>query len=147
MKRAEFLFPAAIFVATAVLLLLGAFYYHYARIVFMFPLATGVALCALCINVMVGAFQGRALTEPQIEDEPELPMSWVGLAWLLVLLLFLYGLGFVYGSAVYLLVCLLGNGFSWKIAVGSAVVALLVTWGLFIHVLGVLLPIEPLWMS
>ena len=84
---------------------------------------------------------------PAIEDEPDVSMSWPALGWLLALLLFLYGFGFVYGSAAYLLVCLLGNGFSWKIAVGSALVALVVTWGLFIKILGVLLPLQPLWMS
>jgi Tripartite tricarboxylate transporter TctB family len=147
MRRGEFLFPAAIFLVTAVLLLLGGFYYHYARIVFMFPLAAGLGLCALCLNEIVAVLKGRARTAPQIEDEPDVSMSWTALGWMLSLLIFLYGFGFVFGIAAYLLLCLLGNGFSWKIAVGAAAVALLVTWGVFIKILGVLLPIQPLWMS
>jgi Tripartite tricarboxylate transporter TctB family len=147
MRRGEFLFPGAIFLVTAVLLLLGGFYYHYARIVFMFPLAAGLGLCALCLNEIVAVLKGQPRTAPQIDDEPDVSMSWTALGWMLSLLIFLYGFGFVFGIAAYLLLCLRGNGFSWKIAVGAAAVSLLLTWGVFIKVLGVLLPIQPLWMS
>jgi len=147
MRRGEFLFPAAIFLATGVLLLLGGFYYQYARIVFMFPLATGLALCALCLNEIVAVLQGRARTAPQIDDEPDVSMSWTALGWMLSLLIFLYGFGFVFGIAAYLLLGLRGNGFSWKLSVGIAAAALLLTWGVFVKILGVLLPMQPLWMS
>jgi hypothetical protein len=147
MKRGEFLFPALIFLITGVLLLVGAFYYEYARIVFMFPLATGLALCALCLNEIVAVLKGQTRTAPQIDDEPDVSMSWTALGWMLSLLIFLYGFGFVFGMAAYLLLCLLGNGFSWKISVGVAAASLLLTWGVFIKILGVLLPIQPLWMS
>jgi hypothetical protein len=147
MRRGEFIFPALILAVTVVLLLLGAFYYQYGRVVFMFPLAAGIALCALCLNEMVAVVQGRARTAPPLTDEPETPMSLPGLGWMLALLLFLYGLGFVFGSAAYLLLCLRANGFSWKVAGGIAAAALIATWGLFIKVLAIQLPIEPLWMG
>jgi hypothetical protein len=146
MKRGELLFPAIIFLVTGVLLLLGAFYYEYARIVFMFPLAAGLALCALCLNEIVAVVRGRTRTSPQIDDEPDVSMSWTALGWMLSLLIFLYGFGFVFGIAAYLLFCLRGNGFSWQLSVGAAAASLLLTWGVFIKILGVLLPVQPLWM-
>ena len=147
MTRGAFIFPALFFVATIALLALGYFYYGYPWVTFAFPFGAGLALCGLCALEMAKTLAKSTESGPAIEDEPDVSMSWPALGWLLALLLFLYGFGFVYGSAAYLLVCLLGNGFSWKIAVGSALVALVVTWGLFIKILGVLLPLQPLWMS
>lgn len=61
------------------------------------------------------------------------------------LLPFLYGLGFVFGS--YLLVCLKSNGFSWRLSGSIAIVSLAATYGVFIKIFGLLLPVWPMWMS
>jgi hypothetical protein len=147
MRRGEFIFPALLFVATAVLLLLGAFYYRYPFTAFVFPAGAGLVLCGLCLYAMFAALAGRSQTVPVDPDDPNVTLSLPSLAWMFALLAFLYGLGFVFGSAAYLLVCLKANGFSWRLSVAVAVVALAATWGVFIHIFGILLPVWPMWMS
>jgi hypothetical protein len=78
-------------------------------------------------------------------DEPQEPVTPLSLAWIFAPVLFLYTLGFVFGSAAYLLAYLRANGSSWRLSVAVSAASLLLTWGLFIKVLRVLLPIEPLW--
>lgn len=75
MSRGEFLFPALLFVATAVLLLLGAFYYHYPYITFAIPLGAGLVLCAFCIYEMFRALTGRSHTVPVDPDDPTVTLS------------------------------------------------------------------------
>jgi hypothetical protein len=147
MTRGEFLFPALIFAMTAILLLLGVFYYHYSTGVLAFPLGSGLVLCGFCIYAMMTALSGRVETVPVDPDDPQVPLSPVGLLWMFALLPCLYLFGFVFGSALYLLVCLRSNGFSWSISAGIALGGLVATWGLFIKIFGILLPLWPLWMS
>jgi hypothetical protein len=147
MTRGDFIFPALLFVATAVLLLLGAFYYHYPFTTFAFPCGVGLALCGMCIYEMFRVLTGRSQMVPVDPDDPTVTLSLASLGWMFALLPFLYLFGFIFGSAAYLLVCLKANGFSWKLAVSTAVVALAAGWGVFIHVFGLLLPVWPMWMS
>jgi hypothetical protein len=147
MKPAEIAFPALIFVSTGALLALGYFYYEYNWTTLAFPLGAGIALCALCAIEIARACLGRASVPAAMEIEAPPPFSLPGIAWMFALAVFLYGLGFLYGSAAYLLVCLRGNGFSWKLSIGTAVVALIVIWGLFIKAMGIQLPVVPLWAA
>jgi hypothetical protein len=145
MSRAEVIFPALILALTAAFLALGNFVYEYSWTSFAFPLAVGGVLCALCAAVIASALAGPRVAVPaQGPDEP-MPFSLASLAWMFALALFLFGLGFVAGTAAYLLVCLRGNGFSWRLSAAVAAGSLLVTWGLFIRVMGILLPVWPLW--
>jgi hypothetical protein len=152
MTRGAFLFPAAIVAVVVVLLALGNFYYEYGWTTFAFPLGVGVVICLLCAIEIAGVLRGRAATTPagsdiDSTDTEQAGLSLPALGWMFALVVFLYAFGFVFGAAIYLLVCLRFNGFSW---ITSAIVALgsiLVTWGLFIHVLDILLPVWPLWMA
>jgi hypothetical protein len=145
MSRAEIVLPALILGFTATFLALGNFVYAYSWTSFTFPLMVGTVLCVLCAAAIVAALAGRHATAPRASQDEPVPLSLPSLAWMFALALFLYGLGFVAGPAAYLLACLRANGFSWGLALAVAGSSLLVTWGLFIHVMGILLPIWPLW--
>lgn len=144
MTRGAFLFPALILAFTATMLGIGYFHYHYSWVSFAFPLGVGLVLCALCAMEML-VFSRSPKTSERNADVPAL--SLVSLAWLFALAPFLWAFGFVFGAALYLLVSLRGNAFSWRTAIATALVSLLVSWGLVIKVLGVQLPIAPLWSS
>ena len=152
MNRGEFAFPALIAAAVIVLLALGYFYYHYSWTDFAFPLGVGIAVCVLCAIEISSVLRGRrsalaAGADIDSTDTAQSPLSPKTAAWMFALAVFLYGLGFVFGTAAYLLVCLRANGSSWGAAVGIALASVLVTWGMFINIFGILLPIEPLWMT
>jgi hypothetical protein len=145
MSRAEIVFPTLILAFAVTFLALGNFVYAYSWTSFAFPVAVGIVLCALCAAEIVSLVAGHRRTTPRPSQGEPVPLSVPSLGWMFALALFLYGLGFVLGPAAYLLVCLHANGFSWNASLGVAAGSLLVTWGLFIKVMGILLPIWPLW--
>ena len=152
MTRGEFLFPAAIVAVVIVLLALGYYYYEYGWTTFAFPLGVGVVICLLCAIEIAGVLRGRHATAPagsdiDSTDTEQGRLSLPAVGWMFALVVFLYAFGFVFGAAVYLLVCLRFNGFSWMTSAIVALGSMLVTWGLFIHVLDILLPVWPLWMT
>lgn len=144
MNRIEMAFPALILAFTAAMLAVGYLYYDYSWTSFAFPLAAGLVVCLLCLFEIVAILRRPGAMAPRAADTPALSLA--GLAWLFALAPFLYAFGFVFGAALYLLVCLRANKFSWRLSVSTAVLALLVSWGLFVSILGVQLPIKPLWM-
>lgn len=145
MSRGVVLFPALLLAFAAAMLAIGHFHYHYSWTAFVFPLAAGLALSLLCALEIATILRRRGARAPGAAGPP--PLSLAGIAWLFALAPFLYLFGFIFGAALYLLVCLRGNGFSWRLSLGTAAVALLAGWGLFVKVLGVQLPIAPLWMG
>jgi Tripartite tricarboxylate transporter TctB family len=147
MSRAELIFPAIIFATVAAFAAGGYFIGGYPWGVLAFPLGAAVLTCVLCAIEIARVLAARRqpASAPAESAEDALPMSASGLAWMFVLPVFLYGLGFIAGTAAYLLACLRANGFTWRLSAGVALVSLAVTWGLFVHVMGVLLPIMPLW--
>jgi hypothetical protein len=145
MTRAEILFPSLLFVVVAAFLIAGLTVLDYSWAVIAFPLGAGVIMCALCVVEVARTLAGHSA--PPLPEQEELePLTWGSVAWVFALGGFVYGLGFVFGPAAYLLVYLRANGSSWRLSIGIAAASLLVTWGLFIKLLRVLLPIEPLWM-
>jgi len=145
LNRRGVVFPALILAFTTVMLAIGYFHYHYSWTAFAFPLAAGLAVFLLCAFEIAALLRARGAGAPGAAVPPSLSLS--GIAWLFALAAFLFGFGFVFGAALYLLVCLKANGFSWRLSIGTAAVSLLVTWGLFIHVLRVQLPVPPSWMG
>jgi hypothetical protein len=143
MTRAETIFPAAVLVGVAAFVAAGYFVLQFTWTAFIFPLGVGIVVCTLCATELLRPRSGEAAPD---EERPP-PLSIPSLAWMGALALFLYGLGFVAGSAAYLLVCLRANGFSWTLAAAAAAASVAVSWGLFIKVMHILLPIQPLWMS
>jgi hypothetical protein len=83
--------------------------------------------------------------KPPANDTPLEPLSWTAVAWAFALVPFVIAFGFVFGSALYLLAYLLANGTSWRLSAIIASASLLVTWGLFIRLMRVPMPVEPLW--
>ena len=143
MRRGDAVFPGLVLAFAATVLAIGYFHYHYTWTAFGFPFAAGAALCLLCALEMRNVISRRGA--PAADTAPTLSPG--AMAWLFALAAFLYGLGFVFGTALYLLVCLRGNGFTWRLAALTALASLPLTWGLFIKVLGVQLPLQPLWFG
>jgi hypothetical protein len=147
MNPREAILPALLLAMTAALLI-GGFAVGYSWTAIVFPLASGGAVCVLCTIELIAIRERRSATVPAMTAEDETaPLSPASIAWMFALALFLFGLGFVAGPAAYLLVCLRANGFSWPLSTCIAVASLAVTWGLFIKIMGILLPIVPLWMT
>lgn len=144
MNRAEVIFPSLLFLVT-VALLAGGWIIGYSWTVIGFPLGVGVFLCGLCALQIAAVLAGRSPVV--VEGEPLEPVTTWSVAWVFALALFIAGLGFVAGPAIYLLAYLRANGSSWRLSSSIAAISLLVTWGLFIKGLQVPLPIEPLWWS
>jgi hypothetical protein len=144
MTRAQIIFPCLIFAIVAGLLAVGLFYYRYSWTVIGFPLGSGLFVCALCVADIIMTRRGRE-PKPPAGDAPLEPLTWASVAWAFALLPFVFAFGFVFGSAAYLLVYLRANGSSWLFSAAVAASSLLATWGLFIQLMRVPMPIEPLW--
>jgi len=144
MTRAEIVFPSLIFAAAAALLLMGFFVFHYSWTVIGFPFLAGVTVCILCLLDIAMTLSGRR-AQPSAMDAQLEPLSAASLSWAFALGVFVYGLGFVFGPAAYLFTYLRVHGSSWLFSSAVAGISLLVTWVLFIKVLRILLPFEPLW--
>jgi hypothetical protein len=141
MSRAAAL-PAFLLVAVAGLLGAGYLLLDYSPAVLAFPAGIGGVLCALCALEIARALGSRA-APPAAALEPLSPAA---LAWMFALAAFILALGFVLGPAAYLLACLRANGGSWRLAAGVAAASVALTWGLFIEVFGILLPVAPPWL-
>jgi hypothetical protein len=144
MTRAAVIFPAFILVVIGGLSIYGAFAFTWTAL--QFPLGAGILLCAMCVGELAATLSGRQAVAT-IEAERAGPVPWPSLVWIFALGGFLYALGFVAGPALYLLICLRANRFSWAVAAGIAAASVAVTWGLFIKIIGILLPVMPLWMG
>jgi hypothetical protein len=150
MTRGELILPAVILALVAAFIGGGYVVGEYSWGVIAFPLGAALATCALCAIEIARVLASRRISAPAAAgpadglDAP-VPMSASGLGWMFVLPVFLYGLGFVAGPALYLLACLRANGFSWALSAGMAAASVAVTMGLFMQVMGVLLPVMPLW--
>jgi hypothetical protein len=150
MTRGELIFPVIILVLVAAFAGGGHVIGEYSWGVIAFPAGAAILTCALCAIEIARVIAGRrapasAPPAPSAGGDVSLPMTASGLAWMFVLPVFLYALGFVAGPAVYLLACLRANGFSLTLSTAAAAASVAVTWGLFIQVMGILLPVMPLW--
>ncbi len=146
MTRAQIIFPCLLLVIVAALLASGLFVYRYSWTVIGFPLGAGVFVCLLCLLDIAMTWRGRE-PKPPANDTPLEPLSPSSVIWAFALVPFVVGLGFVFGSAAYLLAYLRANGTSWRLSAVISAASLLVTWGLFIKVMRVPMPVEPLWWS
>jgi hypothetical protein len=146
MSRAELAFPSVVFVLVAAFIAGGFVLGEYPWNVIAFPLGAACAVCILCAIEIARVAKGTAAPDRRPEQAED-RISLKALGWLFALAPLLYGLGFVFGSAVYLLACLRANGVSWRLSIPIAAASMLVTWGLFIKLMGVLLPVAPLWLE
>jgi hypothetical protein len=144
MSRAQIIFPCLIFAVVAALLAAGLFVFHYSWTVIGFPLGAGLFVCLMCVIDVAMSLTGRE-PKPPANEEPLAPLSLAAVAWAFALVPFVIAFGFVFGPALYLLAYLFFNGASWRIAAVISTASLLVTWGLFIKLMRVPMPVEPLW--
>jgi hypothetical protein len=144
MSRGQIIFPCLILAVVAALLASGLFVYRYSLTVIGFPLGAGVFICVMCLIDIAMSLTGHE-PKPSATDMPLEPLSWAAIAWAFALVPFVIAFGFVFGPAVYLLAYLLANGSSWRLSAVISSASLLVTWGLFIKLMRISLPIEPLW--
>lgn len=142
--RAQIIFPCLIFAIVAALLASGLFVYRYSWTVIGFPLGAGVFVGVMCLVDIALTLKGRE-PKPPANEEPLPPLSMAALLWAFALVPFVIAFGFVFGPALYLLAYLLANGSSWRLSAIISTASLLVTWGLFIRVMRVPMPVEPLW--
>lgn len=143
-SRAQIIFPCLIFAIVAALLVAGLFVYRYSWTVIGFPLGAGLFVCLLCLVDIAMTLTGRE-PKPAANDTPLEPLTWAAVLWAFTLVPFVVALGFVFGPALYLLAYMIANGSSWRLSAVIATASLLVTWGLFIQVMRVPMPVEPLW--
>lgn len=144
--RAQILFPSLLIAIIAGLLAAGLFVYHYSWTVIGFPLGAGVFVCLMCTIDIAMTLTGRE-PRPPANDMPLEPLSWAAVAWAFALVPFVIAFGFVFGSALYLLAYLRANGSSWRLSAIISTASLLFTWGLFIKLMRVPMPVEPLWWA
>jgi hypothetical protein len=144
MSRAQIIFPCLMLAVVAALLGAGLFVYHYSWTVIGFPLGAGLFVCLMCVIDIAMSLTGRE-PKPPANEEPLEPLSLTAVAWAFALVPFVIAFGFVFGPALYLLIYLFLNGASWRIAAVISTASLLVTWGVFIKLMRVPMPIEPLW--
>lgn len=144
MTRAAVVFPAFILVVVGGLSIYAVFTFTWTAL--QFPLGAGVVLCAMCVGELAATLSGRQ-AGPTLDAERAGPLSWPSLAWIFALAVFLFGFGFVAGPALYLLIFLRANRLSWGFALSIAAASVAVTWGLFIKIIGILLPVAPMWMG
>jgi hypothetical protein len=144
-RTAEIAFPAGLAALAAALIAGGFLIADYSWRVIGFPLLAGGVMAALCL-VQIAAVGRRRLDEPAAEEGLE-PITAASVAWVFALAVFVFALGFVAGPAAYLLAYLRANGSSWRLSLIISALSIAVTWGFFIKLMRVLLPVEPLWWS
>lgn len=154
MTTTERLFTLAIVAFVLGFLALGAFYYEYRWIVFRFPLIVGLATVAFALgHLALGprrSVEGPA-TEPETAEPAQPPSATpreavIGFLWILGILPFIYGLGYLVGLPLYVLVYMRAHAQGWVLSLCVAAGTGLVTWVGFDLILGVLLPAFPDWL-
>lgn len=144
MTRAAVVFPAFILAVVGGLSIYAVVTFTWTAL--QFPLGAGILLCAMCVGELMATLSGRQ-AGPTLEAERAGPLSWPSLFWIFALVGFLFGFGFVAGPALYLLINLRANRYSWAFAVSVAAASVAVTWGLFIKIIGIQLPMMPPWVG
>jgi hypothetical protein len=120
------------------------FFLGYSWTVIGFPFGAGLLVCALCLVDIAMSLGGRAPRRRDDEMAPE-PITPASLGWTFALAPFLVAGGFVWGSAAYLLAYLRAHGYGWGLSAVIAAGSIAITWGLFIRLMRVPLPLAPLW--
>lgn len=141
-RTAEIAFPALLLAIVTGLVAGGFLLFDYSPRVILFPALAALIMGGLCVVQIAATRSGRARAE---HDQDLEPITAGSVAWVFALAAFVFGLGFVFGPAAYLLAYLRANGSSWRLSIIVSALSIVVTWGFFIKLMRVLLPIEPLW--
>ena len=131
--------------------LIGAFHYDYSAGLMLFPLlAAGVTLAIIAVQLgilLAEARRGPAADLPEHRRAAPVAAGAVlpDLLWLVSVVPFIVLLGYPAGLALYLVCTLRRAGEGWPLAIGVAAASLLVSYCVFVRLLGVLLPLFPFW--
>ena len=147
MRSAEIAFLLLLAGFLVAICAIGQFHYGYSAGLMAFPLlGAGATLLVVAIQLVI------LITLPKAAgDAPERPKAAVdarglaGLAVLFSVVPFVLLAGYPGGFALYLLILLRRAGEGWAVAAGLAAGSLLVSYGLFVRLLGVPLPLAPWW--
>ena len=143
--------PSILLLSTATLLLLGEFYWDYRPGVIMFPWMAGglliisavwLVIRALTVPVETLSREGESLGE---SDDPRASLA-RRLAWMASVYPLCYLLGLVAGLLLFALAYTSYHRLPWWQRLLSAAVVFIIVYVGFYTLLGVSLPIEPLWM-
>lgn len=140
---AERLFPAAVLVFVAAVLGLGFVVYDYSATVMRFPVVVGGVTGVLCVLRIAAAVRRRA-APPADARAPAPPALGRAVLWLVGILPAVYLLGYLAGLPVYLFLYARAHGEGWAMAGGLALACLAVVYGVFMNLLAVPLPVQPL---
>lgn len=141
--HAESALPMLILAGVATLLATGHFVLGYSWTSFAFPFGVGLPLAALCgVQLAAIARQRQAPAPPAGADAAPFAGA---LAGLLALGGLIYGLGFIAGPTAYLVAALRADRQPWRLILAMALGSMALGWGLFVRLLGVPLPLKPLW--
>jgi len=147
MRSGEIAFLGAVAAFLVGFCALGLFHYDYSLSLMRFPLlAAGFTL--LVVAVQLVTLSRSACEVPQGNQRATvLPRGsrFTQVAGLLSVLPLVFLCGFPAGLALYLFGYLKVAGESWTVSLAVAVASLLLSYGLFIQVIGVPLPIWPAW--
>lgn len=145
-RVAETAFPALLLALVTALVGGGFFLFDYSPRVILFPFLAALAVGGLCLAQIAAVRSGRV--PPLVGDEPDAePLTASSVIWVFALAAFVFALGFVFGPAAYLLAYLRATGSSWRLSIVISALSVVVTWGFFIKLVRVLLPLEPLWWN
>ena len=161
MRRLEIIFPALLIAFVLFVVGAGVFYYEYSFTVMRFPYVAGGLLILLAggrIRVALSApslppggagnhdeeLAATAIPPPPEESAREILVTSL---WLLGILPAVWICGYPAGIPLYLLVYFRGHGERWTISIILSLVALAVTYLVFIVLLKVRLPVLPLGFS
>ena len=123
---------------------LGLFYYAYPVDLLRFPLlAAGFTLVVTLVQ-MVSLGRRTSVAGGQARL-PERRGGLIKAGWLLSVLPLVFLCGFPAALALYLFGCLKSAGESWGLSLVLAASSLLLSYGLFIQMIGIPLPLLPLW--
>jgi hypothetical protein len=153
MRHAELAFLCLLAVFVIGFLTLGLFHYGYSFALLRFPLLAGGAVGVL-VAAQIFVLRRSEPAETAEAVGPGLTERFTGparaatllrICWLFSIVPLVFLCGYPWGLAIYLLCFLRSTRASWTLALAMAAASLLLSFGLFIEVLGVSLPVTPLW--
>lgn len=135
--RGEIAFPLGLLAFVVAILIVGGLGLRHAALVIGFPLGVGIVTGALCVAVVVKTNRRPAAPEryPSI--------AWSEAAGIVAVLPLMLLLGYPVGLAVYLAAYLRWRGEGWSLTLGCALGSLAVSYGVFVKILEVPLPLGP----
>ena len=149
-RRLELVFLLTVAAFLVGFCLLGLFHYRYSDTLMRFPLLAAGATLVVVVVHLLGLRKAAPPELAPASDSADLEgrhagAAWGRLLWLFAIVPLVFVFGFPAGLALYLICFLKSVGEGWRLSLAVAGASLLLSYGLFIRVLGVSLPQLPVW--